>query len=140
MVAEVVLLVAGQQVARVDAKGVVTLMADGLLFAEGNDRRDPVGKAVGGQCLFLELDVGAGVVSKPKAPVAIAVARGKDGREADFCCKVDESPFGARTSPSTRVQKWLPRPTVRCQFILFGVHSQVASSRCMKNHPVLHGK
>jgi hypothetical protein len=67
-------------------------------------------------------------------------ARGKDGREADFCCKVDESPFGARTSPSTRVQKWLPRPTVRCQFILFGVHSQVASSRCMKNHPVLHGK
>ena len=26
-------------------------------------------------------------------------ARGKDGREADFCCKVDESPFGARTSP-----------------------------------------
>lgn len=67
-------------------------------------------------------------------------ARGKDGREADFCCKVDESPFGARTSPTTRDQMGLSRPTVRRQFILFGVHFQVASSRCMKNHPVWYEK
>jgi hypothetical protein len=34
VVAEVVLLVAGQKVARVDAKGVVALVADHLLFTE----------------------------------------------------------------------------------------------------------
>jgi hypothetical protein len=48
VVAEVVLLVAGQKVARVDAKGVVALVADHLLFTEWNDGRDPIGKAVGG--------------------------------------------------------------------------------------------
>jgi hypothetical protein len=48
VVTEVVLLVAGQKMARVDAKGVVALVADHLLFTECNDGRDPIGKAVGG--------------------------------------------------------------------------------------------
>ena len=71
MVAEVILLVAGQQVARVDAKGIVALVADRLLLTKWHDRRDPIGKAVGRERLLLELDVGAGVVAKPAAASAI---------------------------------------------------------------------
>jgi hypothetical protein len=48
VVTEVVLLVACQKMARIDAKGVVALVADHLLFTEWNDGRDPIGKAAGG--------------------------------------------------------------------------------------------
>ena len=71
VVSEVVLLVAGQKVARVDAKGIIALVADRLLLTKRHDRRDTVSKAVGRERLLLELDVGAGVVAEPKAPVAI---------------------------------------------------------------------
>ena len=81
VVAEVVLLVSGQQVARVDAKGIIALVADRLLLTKWHDRRDPIGKAVGRERLLLELDVGAGVVAKPKAPVAVTAGPLEDQRE-----------------------------------------------------------